>query len=321
MSDSFIQFNTTEQLEKFDTRKEETYGEHRQVVVLGDPAANSNVAQVTSSGALKVEVQNQAQAGSQVEVTNFPATQAVSLAAAPLTPVSDNNGSLTIDGAVSVSNLPSVQPVSDNNGSLTVDGAVSVSNFPASQPVTIASMPTTPVTGTFWQATQPISGTVTSNAGTGTFATRDLKDTGRQHISVNWEEMTGTANVESALTNYTSASRNGTALGAANNLAVTAGKTLRIQEVGIYIKQTSTVSNVGRFRIRQAATVANNSPIIFDRVLPGSAAGAVTANSGQYFSIPIPGGIEVVAGQQITFTWLTSANTCTVGMMITGYEY
>jgi hypothetical protein len=31
-------------------------------------------------------------------------------------------------------------------------------------------MPSTPVTGTFWQATQPVSGTVTANAGTGTFA-------------------------------------------------------------------------------------------------------------------------------------------------------
>ena len=39
--------------------------------------------------------------------------------------------------------------------------AVSVSNFPASQAVT----------GTFFQATQPVSGTVTANAGTGTFQT------------------------------------------------------------------------------------------------------------------------------------------------------
>lgn len=43
-----------------------------------------------------------------------------------------------------------VLPVSDNGGSLTVDGTVAVSNLPASQAVT----------GTFWQATQPVSGTV-----------------------------------------------------------------------------------------------------------------------------------------------------------------
>jgi hypothetical protein len=53
-------------------------------------------------------------------------------------------------------------------GSVTVAGAVSVSNFPSVQAVSLAAAPTTPVTGTFWQATQPISGTVTANVGTGT---------------------------------------------------------------------------------------------------------------------------------------------------------
>jgi len=64
-----------------------------------------------------------------VSVDNFPATQAVS-------------------GTVNVGNLPATQPVS---------GTVAVSNFPATQPVSIATMPTTPVTGTFFQATQPVS--------------------------------------------------------------------------------------------------------------------------------------------------------------------
>lgn len=60
---------------------------------------------------------------------------------------------------------------------LTANGLVKVSSsavtgtfWQATQPVSIASMPSTPVTGTFWQATQPVSGTVTttppSNAST-----------------------------------------------------------------------------------------------------------------------------------------------------------
>ena len=53
-------------------------------------------------------------------------------------------------------------PVTDNGGSLTVDGSVSVSNFPA---------------------TQPVSGTVTANAGTGTFAVSDRGATGETSIS------------------------------------------------------------------------------------------------------------------------------------------
>jgi len=75
-----------------------------------------------------------------VAVTNFPVSQNI-------------NGAVTVNGevevkndagnplAVSVGNFPATQPVS---------GSVSVSNFPASQAVT----------GTFFQATQPVSGSV-----------------------------------------------------------------------------------------------------------------------------------------------------------------
>jgi hypothetical protein len=89
-----------------------------------------------------------------------------------------------------VQNFPASQAVSDGGGSLTVDGTVAVSNFPATQPVSLATNTpdvtdraarllghvtvdnaSLPVTGTFFQATQPVSGTVTTNAsraGTGT---------------------------------------------------------------------------------------------------------------------------------------------------------
>jgi hypothetical protein len=86
-------------------------------------AALENIS-VTFPATQNVNVTN---AGLSVSVSNLPATQPVS-------------------GSVSVSNLPTTQPVS---------GSVSVSNFPATQPVSLATAPTTPVTGTFWQATQP----------------------------------------------------------------------------------------------------------------------------------------------------------------------
>jgi len=41
--------------------------------------------------------------------------------------VTDNNGSLTVDGSVSVSNFPATYPITDNGGSITVDGNVSIS--------------------------------------------------------------------------------------------------------------------------------------------------------------------------------------------------
>ena len=176
------------------------------------------------------------------------------------------------------------------------------------------------VTGTFWQATQPVSGTVTANAGTGTLNVLAKKDTGRSQVHLSWEEMAGTAAAESALTNFTVGSAGGSALSAATSYTVTAGKTLRIQSVTVYIKATSTVTNLGKFRIRNAASsIANTSPVVFNTDLVGSSAGAVTAGGGTVETIPIPGGLEVTG--QITFTWNTSANTCTVGMSITGYEY
>lgn len=117
---------------------------------------------------------------------NNPNGQATSANSAPVVissdqtavPISDNGGSITVDGTVTVSGTVtanagtgtqnvSVQnasiPVTDNGGSLTVDGSVSVSNFPATQTVT------GPLTDTQLRATPvPISGTVTANAGTGT---------------------------------------------------------------------------------------------------------------------------------------------------------
>lgn len=49
--------------------------------------------------------------------------------------------------------------------------AVTGTFYQATQPISIATMPSTPVTGTFWQATQPVSGTVAvTNAGITTIA-------------------------------------------------------------------------------------------------------------------------------------------------------
>lgn len=112
-----------------------------QLSALTPPAAITGFATESTLAALNakataidtgnVTVVNEAAAGVYVR----PGTSAVFA-------VSDGSGSLTVD---------------DGGGSLTVDGTVAVSGSVA-------------VTGTFWQATQPVSGTVTADAGTGTFA-------------------------------------------------------------------------------------------------------------------------------------------------------
>lgn len=60
-------------------------------------------------------------------------------------------------------------PVSQSGAwSITLSGTSAVSGtfWQATQPVSIATMPSTPVTGTFWQATQPVSLTSTTITGT-----------------------------------------------------------------------------------------------------------------------------------------------------------
>ena len=111
-------------------------------------------------------------------------------------PVSDGGGSLTVDGSVSVSNFPATQPVSGTitanigtSGNLALDATLtggtqkSIARGGAKGTTVAADVTSTavdantqaldvsiknasiPVTGTFWQTTQPVSGTVTANQG------------------------------------------------------------------------------------------------------------------------------------------------------------
>lgn len=222
------------------------------------------------------------------------------------------------------------------------------------------------VSGTFWQATQPVSGTVSVNAlpagannigdvdvltlpalaaganvvggvtqsGTWTvqpgntpnttpWLVKDKTDDGLQQVMCSWEEMAGTAAAESALTNATFRTENLVALGAGNQYTVPAAKRLRITEVHVYVKATSTVNNLARFRLRaHASAVTNASPPVFDAVTALDAPGTVAANltKSQSFTFP-EGTLDFAAGAQVTFTWFTAANTCTVGMAFVGYLY
>lgn len=87
-------------------------------------------------------------------------------------PAGTNLANVTVGGAIKVDGSAVTQPIS---GTVGVSGTVpvSITSMPSTpvsgtfwqstQPVSLASVPSHPVTGTFWQATQPISGTVTAN--------------------------------------------------------------------------------------------------------------------------------------------------------------
>jgi len=93
--------------------------------------------------------------------TFFQATQPISGTVSVNQPVAitDNDSSITVDGTVAINNFPASQTV---DGTIALDGA----SLAALETITVDTI-TNPVavTGTFFQATQPISGTVTVQDG------------------------------------------------------------------------------------------------------------------------------------------------------------
>ncbi|MBY0525596.1 MAG: hypothetical protein K2R98_19480 [Gemmataceae bacterium] len=136
-----------------------------------------------------------------VAVSNFPANQAttqsgpwsVAISGQPVQ-IGDNGGSITVDGAVSVSNFPTATTVvgvsgiptvqgtvvvQDGGGSLTVDGTVSISNFPAATTVVGVSGTPTVSQGGNWMVgisgtpAVQVSNTVTVQDGGGSLSVDD----------------------------------------------------------------------------------------------------------------------------------------------------
>ena len=139
--------------------------------------------------------------GSDTSANSFPVVIASDQAAIPVSqsgaPWSQNltyvgGSAISLGSAVSADSIPVV--IASDQGAVTVaqsnaanlkatvsqagSWAVSVSNFPATQPVSSTQLPATldgdgnlmvavqgtvPVSGTFWQSVQPVSGTVTAN--------------------------------------------------------------------------------------------------------------------------------------------------------------
>jgi len=103
--------------------------------------------------------------------TFWQATQPVSLTSTTITGTvaSTQSGTWNIG---SVATLPALPTGANTIGAVNVNGTLPVSGsfYQATQPVSIASMPSTPVTGTFWQSTQPVSiASMPSTTVTGTF--------------------------------------------------------------------------------------------------------------------------------------------------------
>lgn len=104
-----------------------------------------------------------------VGISNFPATQTITGTvntglSQPLTDTQLRATAVPISGTIDVSSLPSLPTGSNTIGAISntsfgISGTLP--GFTATPTFNIGTAPTIAVTGTFWQTTQPVSGTVT----------------------------------------------------------------------------------------------------------------------------------------------------------------
>lgn len=343
--------------------------------------------------------------GEQVAVSNFPASQAVtgtfwqatqpvSIASMPATPVTDNGGSLTVDGTVTANagsgtfnvgaasqaatafipvklvntsdafynasggsgsgteyadgaargtatgglimgddgtNIQSVKvdssgvlAIQDNGGSITVDGTFWQATQPVSGPLTDTQLRASavPVSGTFWQATQPVSLASLPSLAAGTAAigrVTDTAQTGRVLFAINYNA-TNAAAADTLLTTLV-VNRGGTATTGQTSVAVTSGKTLRICAANVSVRTTTAATPWGVLTLRMnpsgAAVLA--SPVVAQFAVSGSA--AVAGNSGSVSFSLGDEGVEFSGTNQIGLSFANNVNTNVTAVTLIGYEY
>lgn len=272
---------------------------------------------------------------SQFSILNFPAVQ----------PISGSVAVTNFPASVSINNLPGTQPIS---------GTVSIGNFPITQQVADTNNAFFPALGLSgdpaansftgnWSITSLLKGIIKSLSMTLQVAINnfpsvwDISDraarllghvqvdnfpavAARAYVTLSWERLAGGA-AESALTNFTNGTKAGVALSAASSYTVTAGKTFRITAINVSAIATANTIFNSRLRIRQAAAVTNSSPIIWQCEAGMGAATAANQAAAATTGFEIPDGLEIPAGQQITFTHIESAATGLISLVIIGYEY
>jgi hypothetical protein len=150
------------------------------------------------------------------------------------------SGTVPISGSVSITGTPNVAvtntpTVTVGNASIPVTGTF----YQTTQPVSLAVAPTTPVTGTFYQATQPVSiATMPTTPVTGTFYQATQPISGSVSLGVT----TGKTVVMKTGTLVTTAT---TADQVVLTYTVTAAKTFYVEYVEIQGAQTTPAGGTG----------------------------------------------------------------------------
>ena len=131
--------------------------------------------------------------------------------------------------------------------------AVTGTFWQATQPVSIASMPSTPVTGTFWQATQPVSGTFWQATQPVSAASLPLPSNAAAETGGNL------ATINSNLAGPASVSRIPSAAGSTNATSAK-GSAGRLYKVSAY-NTTTTLKYLKVYNKASAPTVGTDTPV------------------------------------------------------------
>ena len=153
--------------------------------------------------------------------------------------------------------------------------------------------------------------------------TQDLKDAGRVNVAMTCYQAAGIPITEALFAAAAfSISRDGAAATTGQQLAVTAGKRLRLQSVVVGIKNTAGAAGTSKLVLRYAAAggaIAITSPILAILDM-GSNATVANAYIGPT-EMALPDGIELLPASTFGFTNLSSAVTMLHTITVNGYEY
>lgn len=225
-------------------------------------------------------------------------------------PVSDNGGSLTVDGTVAVSGtVPVSGPLTDTQIRASAL-PVSVGNFPASQAVT----------GTFFQATQPVSASsLPLPSGASTEATLSAmsaklpasvgQKTMAASLPVTLASDQGAIATMKAPTGGTNVLKTGTITTTATTAdqvvltyTVTAGKTLYLQYVIMYGRLTVPAATATILGAISLETPSGTKVLTFDDMNP-------TTSELEFNPMPFPEPVPIAAGTVVRIVVTPAAAT------------
>ncbi len=244
----------------------------------------------------------------------------------------------TLTGGTQKSKI--VDAAGANQASVSAAGALKVDGSAVTQPVSLAVAPTTPVTGTFFQATQPVSvaalplpaGAATSanqpvpvvknTQGATATPTQDLKDSGRTSIMLYATGVaSGATGVETAVTLTKSAGTAATA--AAVSFVVTSGKTFRITSFIFAVRGNATATaQISTFSLRlntAGAVTTASTPILLQARAATPATASAYDRVTAYDEYEIQGTGTLQIGVTANAVFVTNAPTWDVWLI--GYEY